>query len=80
MVKNCSPKFIWCASSKGIDIPHLEEYQMVNHYRGVESFVTKVGLRIYLKKAVWFDNSSPNTFFPRCYELSNGGSRKAFTG
>ena len=33
-----------------------------------------------MKNVPWFDNSDPDTFYPRCYRLSHEEEKAAFIG
>ena len=40
----------------------------------------QVGLADCLKNTPWFEPLDPETFFPRCYKISNEDQLKAFIG
>lgn len=43
---------------------------MVNHFEKNNLITTKVGLTHSLKNLIWWNNISVNSFFPKCFDLT----------
>ncbi|CAG9316971.1 TTLL8_3 [Blepharisma stoltei] len=67
-----SPCFdlIWTVRRKDIDFPNLQEHQLCNHFDESTTITTKAGLSKNLKNLIWFCNVDIDTFYPRCFEVS----------
>ncbi|GMH42565.1 hypothetical protein BSKO_10484 [Bryopsis sp. KO-2023] len=69
----------WCLKPKNIQEERLVESQIVNHFRNsFQCLTTKFGLLKSLKTLVWHFDTDMNTFFPRCYNLSDEAECVAF--
>ncbi|XP_055509030.1 protein monoglycylase TTLL8-like isoform X2 [Leucoraja erinacea] len=71
------PYFIWTVRRNIIDCRSLHKHQMMNHYGRHASFTTKAGLCTNLRKLPSLLNENPDTFFPRCYLLSDENEERA---
>eukprot|EP00116_Pleurobrachia_bachei_P000417 sb/3460679/ len=78
LLKDIPPTFIWTIKRDDIDFKYLNRDQIVNHYCRASSFTTKIGLCQHLRSLHWYDNSDPNEFFPRCYQLYSEEDREQF--
>jgi len=63
--------FKWTLRAKDIDHGNLLENQIVNHFEKNTSITTKVGLCKSLKNLIWFNNVDIDTFYPRCFDLTD---------
>lgn len=65
---------------KARDIPHkdLLPHQLVNHFEKNTAITTKVGLCHNLKNLIWFENVDIDEFYPRCFDLIEGGELDDF--
>jgi len=63
--------FKWTLRAKDIDHGTLLENQIVNHFEKNTSITTKVGLCKSLKNLIWFNNVDIDTFYPRCFDLTD---------
>ena len=52
--------------------------QVVNHFSKATSITTKSGLMKSLRQLRWFEPVDIDTFFPRCYDLSDPGDYADF--
>ena len=69
---------MWTLKAK--DIPHkdLLPHQLVNHFEKNTAITTKVGLCHNLKNLIWFENVDIDEFYPRCFDLIEGGELDDF--
>lgn len=68
----------WSLRSKEIEHDKLRPAQLANHFKRATSLTTKVGLMHSLRSLAWFEAADIDTFFPRCYDLSEPGDYECF--
>ena len=75
-----SPFFelMWVLKGKSINHNALKPHQVVNHFSKATSVTTKSGLMKSLRSLRWFEPVDIDTFFPRCYDLSEPGDYADF--
>ena len=58
---------------KMIDVctQNLQDFQIVNHFFKNNLITTKTGLCQSLKNLVWWNNVEIDTFFPKCFDLTD---------
>ncbi len=61
----------WALKHRDIDYAHLQDGQVVNHYRNTWGITTKIGLLRVLRILLWTHNVDSETFFPRAYDMSD---------
>ncbi|OCU02670.1 hypothetical protein XELAEV_18008436mg [Xenopus laevis] len=69
--------FIWACD----EIPYIvvEDDQLLNSYDNTECFTTKNGLNEHLKRLEMINGVNADTFFPRCYDMSEPTEAKLFS-
>uniref|UniRef100_H2Z4P6 Uncharacterized protein n=1 Tax=Ciona savignyi TaxID=51511 RepID=H2Z4P6_CIOSA len=77
MVRNETPMFQWTTRTQAVDWKFLQKDQIVNHFAKA-NFTTKVGLCMNLRMLSCFAEGNCDTFFPRCYRLSNEDDKLDF--
>ena len=70
--------FKWTLRAKDIDHKGLLDHQIVNHFEKNTSITTKVGLCKSLRNLIWFNNVDIDTFYPRCFDLTDGADYEDF--
>ena len=70
----------WMVKSADVNFNELEEYQIVNHFKGSACITTKVGLIHTLSNTSFFAirYQDQNDFFPRSYDLSHSSGLQSF--
>lgn len=68
-----SPYFDYLCSlgGKEIQFESLAKDQIVNHFDNAGQITRKVCLAKNLRNLVWYQNVNYNSFFPKCYDLSD---------
>jgi len=56
----------------------LESWQFVNHFKGGTSLTTKVGLTKTLKSLSYYESTSSEPFYPRCFDCNHEEDFKEF--
>ncbi|XP_067861383.1 protein monoglycylase TTLL8-like [Heptranchias perlo] len=77
MISKEIPYFIWTVRRNVIDCRYLHREQMMNHYGRNASFTTKARLCMNLRNLPSYLDENSDTFFPRCYLLSNVNEERA---
>ena len=68
----------WTVRRKDIDFDSLQEHQLCNHFDRSTVITTKAGLCHSLRNLIWFNSVDIDTFYPRCYDLSDTAEREDF--
>lgn len=68
----------WTVRRKDIDFDNLKDYQLCNHFDKSTMITTKVGLCHSLRNLIWFNSVDIDTFYPRCFDLSESAEREDF--
>lgn len=56
----------------------IQEHQIVNHFLNNNLITTKVGICHSLKNLVWWNNVEIDSFFPKCFDLTEGEEAEDF--
>jgi tubulin monoglycylase TTLL3/8 len=56
----------------------LKDFQITNHFMKNNVITTKVGLCHSLKHLIWWNNVEVDTFFPKCFDLTDGAELEDF--
>ena len=43
-------------------------------------YFVQSGLCLNLRSVIWYENTDPYTFYPRCYKTDEADEKKAFIG
>ncbi|CEM06450.1 unnamed protein product [Vitrella brassicaformis CCMP3155] len=68
----------WTLKARDIDHTKLEDHQIVNHFSRNTEITTKIGLLRNLRSLIWFEDVDIDTFFPRCFDLSDPAEMQDF--
>ncbi|XP_012817193.3 tubulin monoglycylase TTLL3 [Xenopus tropicalis] len=71
-----TPTFIWVHF--GLPYTLLEEDQILNFFANINCFTSKAGLCVTLKRLRMFTDVNADTFFPRCYDLTEKKGKQLF--
>jgi hypothetical protein len=52
------PRFVWTINEKDVKFDELLDYQYVNHFEGITSLTTKMGLCDILNDIHWMQSDS----------------------
>jgi hypothetical protein len=72
------PSWIWTLSEKDVDWFSVSSKQTVNHFQCASQLTTKAGLSATMHELHWYVNVDHRRFYPRSYQLSDTGDRRAF--
>jgi tubulin monoglycylase TTLL3/8 len=56
----------------------LKDFQITNHFMKNNVITTKVGLCHSLKQLIWWNNVAVDSFFPKCFDLTDGAELDDF--
>ena len=71
----------WCLKTRSLRSPVLQPSQTANHYSlANECLTTKYGLKRSMQALKWHYNVDQDTFYPRCYDVTQSDEWLAFTG
>lgn len=59
-------------------INDLKAWQMVNHFYKNNLITTKIGLCHSLRNVKWWSATPLDSFFPRCYDITDGKEMEDF--
>ncbi|OMJ90248.1 hypothetical protein SteCoe_7452 [Stentor coeruleus] len=68
----------WTVRRKDVDFDNLKDYQLCNHFDKSTMITTKVGLCHSLRNLIWFNSVDIDTFYPRCFDLSESAEKEDF--
>ena len=68
----------WTVRRKDIDFDSLQSHQLCNHFNKSTMITTKDGLCHSLRNLIWFNSVDIDTFYPRCFDLSETAEREDF--
>lgn len=71
--------FKYVLSARNIDFSQMQKNQHINHFEKNNELTRKVSLSKNLRNLIWFRNIDINTFFPRCYDLSDVTDFESFS-
>jgi tubulin monoglycylase TTLL3/8 len=73
-----SPVFDFKFAIKSDNPAELKDFQITNHFMKNNVITTKVGLCHSLKNLIWWNNVEVDTFFPKCFDLTDGAELEDF--
>lgn len=73
-----SPIFDFKFAIRSDGMNELKDFQIVNHFLKNNVITTKVGLCHSLKQLIWWNNVEVDSFFPKCYDLTDGNELEDF--
>jgi len=56
----------------------LKDFQITNHFMKNNVITTKVGLCHSLKSLIWWNNVEVDSFFPKCFDLTDSNELDDF--
>lgn len=68
----------WTIRRKEIDFDSLQSHQICNHFNKSTMITTKDGLCHSLRNLIWFNSVDIDTFYPRCFDLSENAEKEDF--
>lgn len=68
----------WTVRRKEIDFDSLQSHQICNHFNKSTMITTKDGLCHSLRNLIWFNSVDIDTFYPRCFDLSENAEKEDF--
>ena len=68
----------WTVRRKDIDFDNLQDHQLCNHFDKSTMITTKDGLSHSLRNLIWFNSVDIDTFYPRCFDLSDNAEKEDF--
>lgn len=68
----------WTLKAKDINRDALLDFQIVNHFEKNTTITTKAGLCKSLRNLVWHANVDYETFYPKCYDMSDPNDLEDF--
>lgn len=75
---NFPAALIWTCRRGHIDFQSLLPWQLVNHFQSNSCLTTKVGLYKTLQCVYWHSSGSSESFFPRCFYITDVDDLMAF--
>ena len=73
-----SPVFDFKFAIKSDNPAELKDFQITNHFMKNNVITTKVGLCHSLKNLIWWNNVEVDSFFPMCFDLTDGSELEDF--
>ena len=73
-----SPVFDFKFAIKSDNPAELKDFQITNHFMKNNVITTKIGLCHSLKHLIWWNNVEVDTFFPKCFDLTDGAEQEDF--
>eukprot|EP00357_Protocruzia_adherens_P000980 CAMPEP_0115047060 /NCGR_PEP_ID=MMETSP0216-20121206/49101_1 /TAXON_ID=223996 /ORGANISM="Protocruzia adherens, Strain Boccale" /LENGTH=963 /DNA_ID=CAMNT_0002430223 /DNA_START=247 /DNA_END=3138 /DNA_ORIENTATION=- len=68
----------WTLKGKDLNQDQLLDHQIVNHFCKNSNITTKIGLSLNLRNLIWFANVDIDTFYPRCFDVSENTEMEDF--
>ncbi|KAL4438623.1 hypothetical protein ABPG74_015521 [Tetrahymena malaccensis] len=61
----------WVTKKKDVDKDVLLDQQITNHFQKNHNLTSKNGIALNLRNLIWYDSVDIDTFYPRCFDLSD---------